>query len=126
MVQRSPFAFKWKNLTITYFHGFCKDIFNEFEEEWPRDKGDSEAFFREVVPNRVLEIISGKENEKYDAILIDEGQDFCIEWYSMLCHFLTDRDEVVVVCDKKQNIYGQTTAWLDKRRRGVEKFGDWI
>ncbi len=57
---------------------------------------------------------------------IRDGIDFCIEWYSMLCHFLTDRDEVVVVCDKKQNIYGQTTAWLDKRRRGVEKFGAWI
>ena len=32
MVQRSPFAFHWHNLTITYFHGLCKDIFNDFEE----------------------------------------------------------------------------------------------
>ncbi len=127
MVKNSPFDFDWCKLTITYVHGFCKDILNQFGEEWPRDNGDdSEAFFREVVPNKVLEIISGKEYEKFDAILIDEGQDFCIEWYSMLCQFLTSRDEVVVVCDKKQNIYGRRTEWLDKRRKGVEKFGDWI
>ncbi len=126
MVQRSPFAFDWHNLTITYFHGFCRDIIIESEEEWPVESGDNETFFREVVPNKVLEIISKCEYEKYDAILIDEGQDFCIEWYSMLCQFLTNRDEVVVVCDKKQNIYGRRTEWLDKRRSGVEKFGDWI
>jgi AAA domain len=126
MVQRSPFDFDWHNLTITYFHGFCKDIFNEFEEVWPIDSGKDETLFREVVPNRVLEILSGNEYEKYDAILIDEGQDFYIEWYSMLCRFLTSRDEVVVVCDKKQNIYGTRTEWLDKRRSGVEKFDKWI
>lgn len=64
--------------------------------------------------------------EKYDAIFIDEGQDYYIEWYHMLCHFLTSRDEVVVVCDKKQNIYSREMEWLDKRRAGVEKFGEWI
>lgn len=126
MVQRSPFAFNWHNLTITYFHGFCKDIFNEFGEEWPAHTGDEESLFREIVPSKILEIASRNEYKRYDAILIDEGQDFCIEWYSMVCHFLTGRDEVVVVCDKKQNIYGRKTDWLDKRRSGVEKFGDWI
>jgi superfamily I DNA/RNA helicase len=54
------------------------------------------------------------------------ASDFYIEWYSMLCRFLTGRDEVVVVCDKKQNIYGRRMEWLDKRRSGVEKFGNWI
>lgn len=126
MVQRSPFAFSWDNLTITYFHGFCKDILNEFGEEWPISDGKDENVFREAAPNKVIETINKNNYEKYDAILIDEGQDFYIEWYKMLCHFLTSRDEFVVVCDKKQNIYGRETEWLDKRRGGVEKFGDWI
>ncbi len=127
MVQRSPFDFSWSNVTITYFHGFCKDILNEFDEKWPRDEADVEDIFRELVPKKVLEVIYEKEYVKYDAILIDEGQDFYVEWYIMLCHFLTTRDEVVVVCDKKQNIYGRKTEWLDKRRSGVENFDDkWI
>ena len=121
-------------MTITYFHGLCKDIFNEFEEKWPVDSGDNEFLFREVVPKKVLEILAENEWEKYDAILIDEGQDFCAEWYSMLCRFLTSRDEVVVVCDKKQNIYARELEWLDKRfgkrvdkQSRVVKFSDkWI
>lgn len=124
MVQRSPFNFSWVNLTIKYFHGFCKDILNEFGETWP--EGNGEDLFKEIIVNKVLGVIGKNEYDKYDAILIDEGQDFYIEWYSMLCQFLTSRDEVVVVCDKKQNIYERETAWLDKRRRGVEKFGNWI
>lgn len=126
MVQRSPFEFSWKSFTLGHFHGFCKDILNEFGEKWPTEAGDSDATFREIVPNKVLEVIKRGPYEKYDAIFIDEGQDYYVEWYSMLRHFLTDRDEVVVVCDKKQNIYGRNMDWLDKRRKGVEKFGDWI
>lgn len=115
MIKRSPFAFHWRYVTITYFHDFCKSILTHFDEVWPQDNGDTETFFRETVTKKVLEVIKGQEYEQFDAILIDEGQDFCIDWYSMLCEFLTDRDEVVVVCDKKQNIYGIELAWLDKR-----------
>lgn len=126
MVQRSPFEFNWKSFTFGHFHGFCKDILNEFGEKWPKEAGEGEATFREIVPNKVMEVIKRGYYEKYDAIYIDEGQDYHIEWYTMLQKFLTDRDELVVVCDKKQNIYGRSMDWLDKRRKGVEKFGDWI
>ncbi len=126
MVSRSPFGFSWGKFTIGHFHGFCKDILNEFGEKWPSENGGDEATFREIVPNKVLEVIKRGNYEKYDAIFIDEGQDYYIEWYSMLCHFLTSRDEVVVVCDKKQNIYSREMEWLDKRRSGVEKFSEWI
>ncbi len=134
MAKRSRFDFEWKNLTMTYFHCFCKDILNDAGEVWPtHEDDDDESIFREVVPNKVLEIVNRNGYEKYDAILIDEGQDFYVEWYSMLCPFVTDRDEVVVVCDKKQNIYGRELEWLNKSvgkridgRSKVEKFGNWI
>lgn len=126
MIARSPFGFNWDKFTFGHFHGFCKDILNEFGEKWPNESGDDEATFREIVPNKVLEVIKMGDFEKYDAIFVDEGQDYYVEWYHMLCHFLTNRDEVVVVCDKKQNIYSREMEWLDKRRVGVEKFGDWI
>lgn len=126
MVSRSPFSFNWDRFTFGHFHGFCKDILNQFGEKWPIESGDDEATFREIVPKKVLEVIKKGQFERYDAIFIDEGQDYYIEWYSMLCNFLTNRDEVVVVCDKKQNIYSRDMDWLDKRRGGVEKFGEWI
>jgi len=87
MVQRSPYAFSWKNFTFGHFHGFCKDILNEFGEKWPSETADSETTFRDIVPNKVIEVIKKGDFIKYDAILIDEGQDYYIEWYNMLCHF---------------------------------------
>ncbi len=126
MVSRSPFSFNWDKFTFGHFHGFCKDVLNEFGENWPSEKGNEELIFREIVPTKVLNVIQHVDYEKYDAILIDEGQDYYLEWYKMLCKFLSDRDELVIVCDKKQNIYDREMDWLDKRRSGVEKFGDWI
>ncbi len=129
MIQRSPFAFRWDKITFSHFHGFCKDKLNEFDLRWPKSGSDSETeleqFFKTVVPNAVIRAIQSKEYQKYDAILIDEGQDYHFEWYHMLSsYFLTPRDEMVVVCDKKQNIYDRELDWLDKRvtRQGLEKF----
>jgi hypothetical protein len=127
MINRSPFKFNWTNITATHFHGFCKDTLNEFGENWPQEEGNGESVFKDIIVKKVLETIKKQDYfDKYDAILIDEGQDFYVEWYHMLCEFLTDRDELVVVCDKKQNIYGRELEWLDKRRSNVDKFGEWI
>ena len=126
MIARSPFAFSWGQFTFTHFHGFCKDRLNEFDHKWPKSDGVStEEFFKSVVPNAVINAIQGKQQQKYDAILIDEGQDYHYEWYSMLDkYFLNSRDEVLIVCDKRQNIFERELDWLDKRvtKAGLEKF----
>ncbi len=139
MIARSPFAFSWGLFTFTHFHGFCKDKLNEFEKKWPKspkredyhNKVDFEQaleyFFKTTVPNAVIEAIKGKEYQKYDAILIDEGQDYYFDWYNLLNnYFLTSRDEVMIVCDKRQNIFERNLDWLDKRtnREGLAKFKD--
>lgn len=126
MISRSPFSFSWGQFTFTHFHGFCKDRLNEFDQKWPKPDGVStETFFKTTVPNEVIKAIQGKLYQKYDAILIDEGQDYHYEWYSMLDkYFLSNRDEVLIVCDKRQNIFERELDWLDKRvtKSGLEKF----
>ncbi|WP_186292759.1 nuclease-related domain-containing DEAD/DEAH box helicase [Mucilaginibacter corticis] len=137
MIARAPFKFKWDKITFSHFHGFCKDKLNEFGEEWPRSPEPTvfefpfeyenaiENFFKATVPNSVRQAVAGGDYDKYDAILIDEGQDYHVEWYGMLNElFLTKRDELLVVCDKKQNIYDREMDWIDKRvtRQGLEKF----
>ena len=139
MIQRSPFSFSWSKFTFSHFHGFCKDKLNEFGYKWPKSSNRNEfgsnaeyeayveQFFKSMVPNAVINAINGKVYDKYDVILIDEGQDYHYEWYYMLDkYFLTERDEMVVVCDKKQNIYDREMDWLDKRvtKQGMEKFKD--
>src|SRR5690606_32807965 len=137
MIARSPFAFNWKKFTFTHFHGFCKDKLNEFGHEWPKSplrlnynsnidfENTLEYFFKATVPEAVIDAIQGKSYQKYDAILIDEGQDYHYEWYAMLNkYFLSGRDEVLIVSDKRQNIFDRELDWLDKRvtREGLDKF----
>jgi superfamily I DNA/RNA helicase len=142
MIARSPFNFSWGRFTFTHFHGFCKDKLNEFEKILPKspqrndfisqaDYEDAlDNFFRETVPNAVIEAInSGKQYQKYDAILIDEGQDYHFAWYFLLNkYFLNSRDELMIVCDKRQNIFDRELDWLDKRvtRGGLDKFKEYI
>ncbi len=66
MVQKSPFNFSWHNLTITYFHGFCKDILNEFGEKWPIAE-DDENLFIEVVSQKVIETL---RSNRYDGSIL--------------------------------------------------------
>ena len=109
MVASTPFDFEWKNITFNHFHGFCNDILNELSVPKP-----SKNYFDEVVP-KVEEAISdiNIDRFKFDAILIDEGQDCKWEWYNLLSKFLNERDELLFVCDKNQNIYGRELSWID-------------
>lgn len=137
MIKRAPFSFSMERFTLVHFHGFCKDRLNELDQEWPKSDGydDIQVFFQKAVPAAVRRAINSVTNGShrasplptYDAILIDEGQDYYFEWYELLTqYFLSSRDELVVVCDKKQNIYQRELLWLDKRanRGGLEKFKD--
>ncbi len=124
MVARAPFSFSWEQITFNHFHGFCKDVLNENGVEWP--KGEGENFFINVVPNLVEETItSSAKYRKYDAVFIDEGQDFHLRWYQMLSKYLSHRDELLLVCDKKQNIYKLNLTWVDAEMKGTKFRGDW-
>ncbi|MFH2231702.1 MAG: UvrD-helicase domain-containing protein [Patescibacteria group bacterium] len=138
LVRRAPFVFDPTKIMYDHFHGFCFDVLNKSGaassgslKSITESEEDKARFFRDTLPNRVSKALDDDKGNgelddyKFDAILIDEGQDFYVEWYFLLCRFLSDRDEFVVVCDKKQNIYGRDLSWIDKRRVGLEKFGDW-
>ncbi|MGB9937862.1 MAG: UvrD-helicase domain-containing protein [Methanobacterium sp.] len=119
MIKNTPFDFEWKNIAFNHFHGLCNDILNELGVEKPKN------YFDEIVPT-VEDAISKNDIEKYkfDAILIDEGQDCKWEWYNLISKFLNERDELLFVCDKNQNIYGRELSWIDNM--GNVKFrGRW-
>ena len=115
MIARSPIGFEWKNITFNHFHGFCNDILNKLGVPAPK-----EHYLEKIVPTveKALKtaMLSGKKIKdlQFDAILIDEGQDYEWEWYDLLCKFLRERDELLIVCDKKQNIYLRDLRWIDK------------
>lgn len=106
LVDQTPYNFSWSNITFRHFHGFCNDILNELMIS-NLDFDNIEK----TVQNAIL--TNSIEKYKFDAILIDEGQDYEWEWYDLLSKFLSERNELFFVCDKKQNIYDRELSWVD-------------
>ena len=66
------------------------------------------------------------EDYKYDAILVDEGQDFSLKWWDILRRLLNDNGEMLLVADSTQDIYEQATLWTDESMKGAGFKGDWV
>lgn len=128
-IQRARYGFDWSMFEFNHFHGFCKNFLNENDQPWPANQDNEEEFFKKIIPEKVLNILKkgmNKKNRKYDAILIDEGQDFDITWYHMLSEFLTANNELLLVIDETQNIYNMDNSWVESNKgtqfRGRTRF----
>lgn len=127
-VSRARYDFSWDKVEFNHFHGFCKNFLSENNVKWPfQEKHSQEELLSDIVPQVITETIKSGRNAKerrYDAILIDEGQDFEQSYYEVLCRFLTDNDEVLLVADERQNIYEREISWLDTMK-GTKFRGRW-
>lgn len=131
LVGKSTMVFPWENIEFHHFHGFCKSFLTEQGVEWPRTSGRApKQALDESVPRLVMETVervqasNSPTMRRYDAILIDEGQDFPQLYYEMLCQFLTANDEVLFVADRKQNLYLRDDSWLNQMS-GTKFRGRW-
>ena len=63
---------------------------------------------------------------RFDAVLVDEGQDFSLKWWNLLRHSVCRPDgELLLVADPAQDVYGQR-AWTDEQRMlGAGFSGPW-
>jgi len=65
-------------------------------------------FFSEEVPEILNRLISETQYERYDAILIDETQDFDKKWLECVVKFLNPTtDSLLITCDGFQGIYAR-------------------
>lgn len=107
--------FSWSNFNIIHFHVFIKQAAAENNIPFCYDEmNDGYSMF---LKNLDIKVFEGKvsESSKYDAIIIDEGQDFERKWFDVLkkC-FLKENGEFLIVADEKQNIYNKK---LDTERK---------
>ena len=67
-----------------------------------------------------------RAEHQFDAIMVDEGQDFCPTWWNhlRLCA-LGHGGEVLFAADATQDIYGRSKYWTDDMMRGAGFRGPW-
>lgn len=121
-----------KDITWLNFHFWCKRVCqeNDFEEEyknlWANNKNVNEVLSLEL-PNLVSSILDDSSNitEKYDAVLVDEGQDFMPSWWDLLRKVCKKDGEMLLVADATQDIYDKASAWTDEVMSGAGFRGEW-
>ena len=91
------------------FHRLCKEMATETGLDWdvPKDKDKEQAFWVDEAPELLLKGLELKQEKRYDAIIIDEGQDFKLHWWAAVEELLADKDSshLYVFHDPNQDIY---------------------
>ena len=107
----------------------CKKAISEIlgEKQWDNLQPWNNKTHNIELPKRLVEaanvasssFTSEKQDYSYDAIIVDEGQDFQISWWQALRNFLSDNGEMVLAADPTQDLYGTASNWTDEAMVGA-------
>lgn len=119
--ERLPFS----DIDALGFHQLCRgllisrDLWDEMEDL----ETNREDFWDNIVPEKVLrEMEDGNiRTPRYEAILVDESQDFNVSWFKVLLQLLNRQtNELLIVMDQAQKIYQRGFTW---RSVGIQVVG---
>ena len=96
------------NLEVDHFHELCVRVAREAGVETPAftDEPDTDLF-EHALPEALAEA-AARLGPRYDAIVVDEGQDFREWWWPALLALHRDPDDGIlyVFADQQQSLYG--------------------
>lgn len=129
-----------KVCTVQSFHGLCRYVTElaGLPFEPPEEDEDPEvlaSFWEEQAPLALLEA-AGRMNVRFDAIVIDEAQDFSPNWFDVVEQLLADTNTgcLYIFYDPAQNIFGKeiilpiedTPHTLDRNCRNTKRIAEYV
>lgn len=120
-------------VTWLSFHEWCKRTMAQAGRQaaygalWQQADAESvlEVGLAEAV-DRALSVGPTRSSvPRFDAILVDEGQDFRAEWWTLLRKVLRPGGEMLLVADRAQDIYGRQRRWTEEAMVGAGFRGEW-
>ncbi len=94
---------------VTSFHTLCNYahwLLHDAPMQVPDDEAAAAEFWIEEAPPFVLEALEKKKFAGWDAIVVDEGQDFAESWWTVLEAGLREEDsQICVFYDDAQTIF---------------------
>ena len=97
-----------EHLTVMNFHSMCYHLGKMAEVDMPDLDGDSgpEVFDRDL-PAVLVKALECMAKERFDAIVVDEGQDFLEDWWTVLLFALSDPEQGVmyIFFDDNQRVF---------------------
>ena len=118
-------------ITFLHFHEWCKIVCQETGrmETYLEERAFYNKHYKvnEWFDSRMAELVSeiyASPNTpnlpKYDAILVDEGHDFHVHWWTTLRKALVPEGEALFVCDKTQDLYRTAKNWTEESMLGLD------
>jgi hypothetical protein len=121
-----------KDITWLNFHYWCKrtcqesDHEEEYKQLWRNHNEENEQENQDILNRRLPDLVSlileqdtAELIPRYDAVLVDEGQDFLPSWWNVLRKVCRPGGEMLLVADATQDIYGTARSWTDEAMTGA-------
>lgn len=92
-------------VTVRHFHGLCSDYCRKAHIAFSPTKDST--FWRETAPDLFMQALDRLGDDRFDAVVVDEGQDFHSDWWIPLEIINHDGDKgpFYVFYDPAQNLY---------------------
>jgi hypothetical protein len=100
-----------KGLTVVTFHAFCMDVMRQTHAHPPREP--SSEWWETAAAQALAQATASATCPQYQAIVLDEAQDFAPDWLDALLLFLQEPDEdpVYIFGDHHQELYPRAFAF---------------
>ena len=118
-----------KRIAFTHLHALCRRAVDNSKLAGADAIGRSLPGMVDPFEQLVDEAIDAYNcdfGRRFDAVLVDEGQDFTLKWWNFLREQVCrDDGELLLVADPTQDVYDQK-AWTDEKRMvGAGFSGPW-
>lgn len=113
-------------ITCVGFHAFCARLVEDGRSAGAVLPDTSGLDRWDAMVRQAAAVAASTDFRRYDAVLIDEGQDFTLEWWNLLRrHVVTADGEMLLVADPTQDVYDKR-SWTDEdEMRGAGFSGPW-
>lgn len=103
------------NVTAASFHSLCGRMASIAGVDLSAVEGKAQLFGT-ALPDALMEAMTQQEDLRFDAVVVDEGQDFRDGWITALRLCLKDSDNgcFYVFYDDNQRVYGDAGSWLSE------------
>lgn len=97
------------SVDVFHFHGLCAHFCMETDLPVPQpDPKSGDGFFRYELPEALMDALEATD-KRYDALIVDEGQDFLTTWWIPIQELLVvpEDDTFYIFFDDNQRIYNR-------------------
>jgi hypothetical protein len=114
-------------VTCTNFHNFCARVVDDAARAGIVAAEPARGTWPVKIVAKTSDVLERGFERRFDAVLVDEGQDFTLEWWNLLRDRMLRPDgEMLLATDPSVDIYGKQT-WSDPSVLAAAGFAEpWI